>query len=157
MKLNRAEFLSAVIAIAATTGCSKLKTELTQASPETPPAAQQPAGQAAPGTPAGNVDEAPTRPDTDDTTGQGTSAKSLKSPVRESGTLASPVKEAGIGSPVKEAGVGSPVKEAGLASPVKEAKIGSPVKEAGSPVKEAGYGSPVKESLVKKPSPVKEM
>lgn len=153
MKLNRAEFLSAVIAIAATTtGCSKLKAELTQASPEPAPVAQPAAPGAAPGAPAGNIDQAPVRPDTDDTTGQGTSAKSsLKSPVREAGTLASPVKEAGIGSPVKEAG---------LASPVKEAKIGgSPIKEAGmgSPVKEAGYGSPVKESLIKKPSPVKEM
>lgn len=150
MKLNRAEFLSAVIAIAATTsGCNKLKAELTQASPETPPVAQ-PAGQVAPGAPAaaGNVDETPVRETANE---QGPSAKSsLKSPVREAGTLASPVKEAGIGSPVKEAGIGSPVKEAGIGSPVKEAKIGSPVKEA-------GYGSPVKESLVKKPSPVKEM
>lgn len=152
MKLNRAEFLSAVIAIAATTsGCSKLKAELTQASPETPPVAQPAApGAAAPGAPAGNIDQAPVRPDTDDSTGQGTSSK-LRSPVKEAGTFASPVKEAGIGSPVKEAG---------LASPVKEAKIGgSPIKEAGmaSPVTEAGYGSPVKESLMKKPSPVKEM
>jgi hypothetical protein len=151
MKLNRAEFLSAVIAIAATTGgCNKLKAELTQASPETVPVTQ-PAPGAAPAAPAGNIDQAPVRPDTDDTTGQGTSASTkLRSPVKEAGTFASPVKEAGLASPVKEAG---------LASPVKEAKIGSPVKEAGmaSPVKEAGYGSPVKESLIKKPSPVKEM
>jgi hypothetical protein len=143
MKLNRAEFLSAVIAIAATTsGCSKLKAELTQASPETPQVAQPAApGAAAPAAPAGNIDQAPVRPSTDDTTGQGTSQRSLKSPVREAGTLASPVKEAGVGSPVKEAGLASPVKETALASPVKE----------------AGYGSPVKESLIKKPSPVKEM
>jgi hypothetical protein len=144
MKLNRAEFLSAVIAIAATTtGCNKLKAELTQASPETPVAQPATPGAAAPGAPAGNIDQAPVRPDIDDTTGQGTSQKALKSPVREAGTLASPVKEAGLASPVKEAG---------LASPVKEAKIGSPIKETGlaSPVKEAG-------SLTKKPSPVKEM